>query len=69
MLDFEQTQNKGQMHLCQTTCPITRFGTLSFDKPIYIAPDFFNKTLLSQSIQRGVRVPETRYENGGQHDR
>ena len=29
MLDFEQTQNKGQMHLCQTTCLITRFGTLS----------------------------------------
>ena len=29
MLDSEQTQNKGQMHLCQTTRPITKFGTLS----------------------------------------
>ena len=29
MLDFEQTQNKRQMHLCQTTRPITKFGTLS----------------------------------------
>ena len=34
MLDFEQTQNKGQMHLCQTTCPITRFGTLSIVLPL-----------------------------------
>ena len=29
MLDFEQTQNKGQMPLCQATRPITKFGTLS----------------------------------------
>ena len=29
MLDFEQTQNKGQMHLCQTTRLITKFGALS----------------------------------------
>ena len=29
MLDSEQTQNKGQIHLCQTTRPITKFGTLS----------------------------------------
>ncbi|WP_294482752.1 hypothetical protein, partial [uncultured Victivallis sp.] len=30
---FEQTQNKGQMHLCQTTRPITKFGTLSKNCP------------------------------------
>ncbi len=29
MLDFEQTQNKGQVHLCQTTHPVTKFGTSS----------------------------------------
>jgi len=29
MLFFEQTQNKGQMLLCQTTHPVTKFGTLS----------------------------------------
>ena len=41
MLDFEQTQNKGQMHLCQTTCPITRFGTLSNNFPILSMGIFF----------------------------
>ncbi|MBM3137794.1 MAG: DUF4433 domain-containing protein [Chloroflexi bacterium] len=42
---------------------------ISIDKPIYIAPDFFNKASLSRLIQRGVRVTETLYENGGLHGR
>lgn len=42
---------------------------ITFDKPIYIAPDFFNKTSLSRLIQHGVRATETLYENGGLHDR
>ena len=29
MLDFEQTQNKGLMYLCQTTRPITKCRTIS----------------------------------------
>ncbi|MHB1758239.1 MAG: DarT ssDNA thymidine ADP-ribosyltransferase family protein [Leptospirillum sp.] len=38
------------------------------DKPIYIAPDFFN-TSLSRLIQSGDRATETLYENGGLHGR
>lgn len=58
------TEEQANREICRL-----KLQGIVFDKPIYIAPDFFNKTLLSQSIQRGVRVPETRYENGGQHDR
>ena len=42
---------------------------ITLDKPIYIAPDFFNKASLSRLIQRGVRATETIYENGGLHGR
>ncbi|KTB49143.1 protein of unknown function (DUF4433) [Dehalogenimonas alkenigignens] len=38
---------------------------IAIDKPIYIAPDFFDRTALSRLIQRGVRATETLYENGG----
>ncbi len=37
------------------------------DKPIYIAPEFFNRASLSKLIQRGVRAEETIYGNGGLH--
>jgi hypothetical protein len=40
---------------------------ITLDKPIYIAPDFFERASLSQFIQRGVRATETIYENGGLH--
>ena len=49
MLDFEQTQNKGQMHLCQTTCPITRFGTLSL----------FCSSALSRDSRGEIHFPRT----------
>lgn len=42
---------------------------ITLDKPIYIAPDFFNKASLSWLIQRGVRATETIYESGGLHGR
>ena len=49
MLDFEQTQNKGQMHLCQTTCPITRFGTLSISDKV-IPDNSVQTELLYQNV-------------------
>ena len=42
---------------------------ITLDKPIYIAPDFFNKASLSRLIQQGVRATETIYENGALHGR
>lgn len=42
---------------------------ITLDKPIYIAPDLFDKASLSQMIQRGIRATETLYENGGHHGR
>lgn len=53
---------------CREICRLELQG-ITLDKPIYIAPDFFNKALLSRSIQRGVRATETIYENGGLHGR
>ncbi|MDL2274621.1 DUF4433 domain-containing protein [Desulfosarcina sp. OttesenSCG-928-G10] len=35
------------------------------NKPVYIVPTFFERASLSQMIQRGVRVEETRYSDGG----
>jgi len=39
------------------------------DKPIYVVPDLFNRSTLSRMIQRGVRVTEILYNNGGYHGR
>lgn len=40
---------------------------LTIDRQIIIAPDFYNKTYLSSSIQRGIRVNEAIYNYGGRH--
>lgn len=38
------------------------------EKDIYVVPQFFNKSILPNMIQRGIRVKETLYSNGGYHD-
>lgn len=57
-----QTVEQAQREICRM-----HLQALSFDKPIYIAPDFFDKTSLPRMIQRGVRATETLYENGTIH--
>ena len=42
---------------------------ISFSIPIYVAPEFFNRTSLSRSIQNGIRVAETIFDKGGRHGR
>ena len=58
------TEDQAQREICRLN-----LQGITFDKPIYIAPDFFNKTSLSRMIQRGVRATEELYENGGLHGR
>lgn len=42
---------------------------ISLDKQISVIPEFFNRATLSRSIQRGIRITETLYINGGRHGR
>ena len=42
---------------------------ISVDIPIYVVPEFFDRTTLSRLIQNGTRVTETLYFNGGHHGR
>ncbi len=58
------TEGQAQREMCRLS-----LQGITVDKPIYIAPDFFDKTSLSRMIQRGVRATETLYENGGLHGR
>lgn len=58
------TEEQAQREICRLS-----LQGITIDKPIYIAPDFFNKTSLSRMIQRGVRATEMLYENGGLHGR
>ena len=57
------TEEQAQREICRLN-----LQGITIDKPIYIAPEFFNKTSLSRMIQRGVRATETLYENGGLYD-
>ena len=42
---------------------------ISLGTPIYVAPEFYNRATLSRSIQNGIRITETLYNNGGRHGR
>lgn len=58
------TEEQAHREICRL-----KLQGITLDKPIYIAPDFFNRPSLSRLIQRGVRATETIYENGGLHGR
>ncbi|GAB6271664.1 MAG: DUF4433 domain-containing protein [Smithella sp.] len=58
------TEEQAQREICRL-----ELQGIKLKKPIYITPDFFNRSSLSQLIQRGVRVTETLYENGGLYGR
>lgn len=58
------TEEQAQREICRLS-----LQGITIDKPIFSAPDFFNKTSLSRMIQRGVRATETLYDNGGLHGR
>lgn len=57
-----QSKEQAQREVCR----LNLLGIL-MDKPIYIAPDFFDRTKLPSLIQRGVSATETLYNNGGCH--
>jgi hypothetical protein len=64
-----QSEKQAQREVCRLN-----LQGISIDKPIYIAPDFFQRSTLLNTygtglIQRGVRATETLYRNGGHHDR
>ncbi len=59
-----QSEEQAQREICRLN-----LQGISIDKPIYIAPDFFKRTTLSDLIQQGVRATETLYRNGGRHGR
>lgn len=59
-----QTEEQVRREICRL-----ELQGIILDKPIYIAPDFFNKATLSRLIQNGVRATETIYENGAVHGR
>jgi len=46
-----------------------RLQGLSIDKEILVVPDFYRRTRLARTIQRGNRVTEVVFDNGGQHGR
>ena len=58
------TEEQAHREICRL-----RLQGITLMKPIYIAPDFFNRASLSRLIQRGVRATETKYGNGAAHDR
>ena len=46
-----------------------RLQGISLDIPIYVVPEFFHRRTLSRSIQNGIRLTETLYNDGGRHGR
>jgi hypothetical protein len=40
---------------------------LSIDKEILVVPDFYQRQRLARTIQRGNRVDEIIFDNGGDH--
>jgi hypothetical protein len=59
-----QSEEQAQREICRLN-----LQGIFIDKPIYIAPDFFQRTTLSGLIQQGVRANEKLYRNGGHYDR
>jgi len=64
-----QSEEQAQREVCRLN-----LQGISINKPIYIAPDFFQRSTLLNTygtglIQRGVRATETLYKNGGRHGR
>ena len=62
------TEDRAHREICRL-----RLQGITIDKPIYIAPEFFQRSTLQNAygtglIQRGVRATETLYENGGLYD-
>lgn len=62
------TEDQAHREICRL-----RLQGITIDKPIYIAPEFFQRSTLQNAygtglIQRGVRATETLYENGGLYD-
>ena len=62
------TEDQAHREICRL-----RLQGITIDKPIYIAPEFFQRSTLQNAygtglIQRGVRATETLYENGGVYD-
>lgn len=62
------TEDQAHREICRLS-----LQGITIDKPIYIAPEFFQRSTLQNAygtglIQRGVRATETLYENGGLND-
>jgi hypothetical protein len=59
-----QSDEQAQKEFCRF-----RLQGISIDKAIYVVPDFYIKDKIKNSIQSGIRVTETLYNNGGHHVR
>jgi ssDNA thymidine ADP-ribosyltransferase, DarT len=46
-----------------------RLQGISLDKPIYVVSEYFDRRTVSRSIQNGIRITETLYNDGGRHGR
>jgi hypothetical protein len=62
------TEDQAHREICRL-----RLQGITIDIPIYIAPEFFQRSTLQNTygtglIQRGVRATETLFENGGLND-
>lgn len=59
-----ESEEQAKREICRA-----RLQGLSIDKEILVVPDFYRRTRLARTIQRGNRVTEVVFDNGGQHGR